>query len=90
MTDTFDPLSETPEPARIIPFKPVKVFEEPTERAMMGLTCAVEELDYVVCLARSADALAELRASAEDAIKRLIAISSVCLTLEQLEREKQS
>ncbi len=88
MSET-DPLSETPEPAhaKIIPFK---VFEEPTERAMMGLTCAVEELDYVVCLARSADALAELRASAEDAIKRLIAISSVCLTLEQLEREKLS
>ncbi len=86
MTDTFDPLSETP--ARIIPFKAARVFEEPTERAMMGLALAVEELDGVVLLARAPEALAELRTSAE--IRRLIILSAVCLTLEQGEREQHS
>ncbi len=54
------------------------------ERAMRGLDCAVQDLEGVLLLARTPAALTEIRCTAEEAIARLIVLSSTCLTLSEL------
>ncbi len=61
-----------------------KTAECPMERAMMGLDCAVQDLEGVLLLARTPAALTEIRSTAEEAIARLIVLSSTCLTLSEL------
>ncbi len=57
------------------------IIESPVERAMMGLACAVEELNQAIIYARTPDALCEMRDSAGEAITRLCVVSDVCVTL---------
>jgi len=57
------------------------MIESPVERAMMGLACAVEELNQAIIFANTPEALTEMRDAAEDAITRLCVVSSVTLTL---------
>ena len=80
-TDALYDASDESIALKLLRFKP-RIQEDPIERAMMGLICAVEDLDGVMLLARTPESLAEIRTTAEDAIRRLIILTSVALTLE--------
>lgn len=85
VNDAPDGLFDTSEPAmslRIARFK-ARVGQDPSEHAMMCLTLAVEDLDDALMLARSPEAHAAIRSTAEDAINRLMTIQTVSLTLER-------
>ncbi len=90
MSDAPDPLFDTSEPAmslRLARFKQ-RVGFDAGDHAMMSLTLAVEDIAGALLVARTPRELKELRDCAEDAIKRLISLSSTALTLAELSQRQ--